>query len=106
MNISARAPAFSHVTATLNGITTIRSQRAQKLLTEEFDVIQDHHTGPFYLFLVSSEAFGFYLDAISNIFLAFVTLQFMFFTEGKSSIVYNLYFSVSNNPFSKFGSVH
>lgn len=75
--ITARAPAFSHVTATLYGITTIRSQHAQKMVAEEFDVIQDQHTGPFYLFLATSEAFGFFLDVISNIFLAFVTLQFL-----------------------------
>lgn len=82
-HILARAPAFSHVTATLNGLTTIRSQRAQKLVETEFDVIQDYHTGPYYLFLVSSEAFGFYLDFISNVFLGFVTLQFLCFRSGE-----------------------
>nr|XP_023011971.1 multidrug resistance-associated protein 4-like [Leptinotarsa decemlineata]XP_023011972.1 multidrug resistance-associated protein 4-like [Leptinotarsa decemlineata] len=74
-----RAPVFSHLSASLNGLPTIRSCNAQKMVTEEFDVLQDQHTSTFVSFLVSSESFGLYLDVISTIFLAMVTLQYMTF---------------------------
>lgn len=36
----ARSPVFSHMSATLNGISTIRSAGAQQRLVKEFDRFQ------------------------------------------------------------------
>ncbi|KAK4879098.1 hypothetical protein RN001_007244 [Aquatica leii] len=77
-----RAPAFSHVSASLSGLTTIRASGAQSMITKEFDEIQDQHTGAWFLFLAASETFGFYLDVISIVFLAIVTFQFLIFDDG------------------------
>ncbi|KAJ8931068.1 hypothetical protein NQ314_016097, partial [Rhamnusium bicolor] len=82
-NPSARAPVFSHISASLYGLPTIRSCDAERMIIREFDLLQDQHTSTFYLILVCSETFGFYLDVISTIFLAFVTFQFMVFRDGK-----------------------
>ncbi|KAF5304472.1 hypothetical protein FQA39_LY09668 [Lamprigera yunnana] len=79
-----RAPAFSHVSASLSGLATIRSSHAQAMITNEFDEIQNQHTQAWFLFLVTSEAFGFYLDIISVIFLALVTFQFLIFDNGNT----------------------
>ncbi|KAJ8935675.1 hypothetical protein NQ314_012696 [Rhamnusium bicolor] len=76
-----RAPVFSHISASLYGMPTIRSCNAEKMITNEFDALQDQHTSTWYMFLVSSEAFGFYLDVISTIFLALVTFQFLIFKD-------------------------
>ncbi|KRT79020.1 ABC transporter ATP-binding protein [Oryctes borbonicus] len=79
-----RAPVFSHVSASMNGLATIRSCKAQYMVSKEFDVLQDQHTTSWYLFLVTTEAFGFYLDIICVIFLAVVTFQFIIFDDGKT----------------------
>ncbi|CAH1981017.1 unnamed protein product [Acanthoscelides obtectus] len=77
-----KAPVFSHTSSTLYGLTTIRSSKAERIITKEFDTLQDQHTSTWFLYLASSEAFGFYLDMISTVFLAFVTFQFLVFQSG------------------------
>nr|CAH7718236.1 unnamed protein product [Callosobruchus chinensis] len=77
-----KAPVFSHTSSTLYGLTTIRSSKAEKIITKEFDTLQDQHTSTWFLYLASSETFGFYLDIISTMFLAFVTFQFLVFESG------------------------
>ncbi|KAJ8963683.1 hypothetical protein NQ317_014996, partial [Molorchus minor] len=76
-----RAPLFTYISASFYGLPTIRSSKAQGMVAEEFDILQDRHTGAWYLFLVCSESFGFFLDVISTLFLTLVTLQFMFFNN-------------------------
>ncbi|XP_018576132.1 probable multidrug resistance-associated protein lethal(2)03659 isoform X2 [Anoplophora glabripennis] len=78
---TTKAPVFSHISATLYGMPTIRSSKAERMITREFDVLQDQHTSTWFMFFVSSEAFGFFLDIISTIFLAMVTYQFLIFRD-------------------------
>lgn len=80
--VLARAPVFSHVSASMDGLTTIRACGAQYMVSKEFDVLQDQHTSSWYLFLATTETFGFYLDVICVIFLAVVTFQFLIFDDG------------------------
>ncbi|XP_050504204.1 ATP-binding cassette subfamily C member 4 [Diabrotica virgifera virgifera] len=92
----SRAPVFSHISASLYGITTIRASNAEKMITTEFDILQDQHTSTWYLFIVSSTAFGFYLDVMSCFFLAIVTYQFLLFrTENTLSANVGLVISQS-----------
>ncbi|EFA04157.2 ATP-binding cassette sub-family C member 4 [Tribolium castaneum] len=77
-----RAPVFSHVSASLYGLPTIRAASAQNMIIKEFDLLQDQHTGSWFMFIASSEAFGLYLDIISTVFLAIVTYQFLIFDDG------------------------
>ncbi|XP_060517596.1 ATP-binding cassette sub-family C member 4-like [Cylas formicarius] len=78
---TTRAPVFSHVSASLYGLSTIRAFNAQDIVVNEFDVLQDQHTGTWFLFGAISESLGFYLDVISTIFLALVTFQFLIFGD-------------------------
>ncbi|CAG9768844.1 unnamed protein product [Ceutorhynchus assimilis] len=78
---ATRAPVFSHVSASLYGMPIIRAFKAQSLIVEEFDSLQDQHTGTWFLFGATSESLGFYLDVISTIFLAFTTFQFLLFGD-------------------------
>ncbi|XP_066255286.1 ATP-binding cassette subfamily C member 4-like [Euwallacea similis] len=78
---ATRAPVFSHVSASLYGLPTIRAFKAQNLIVQEFDALQDQHTGTWFLFGATSESLGFYLDIISTIFLAFTTFQFLIFGD-------------------------
>ncbi|GLV41553.1 uncharacterized protein CBL_06782 [Carabus blaptoides fortunei] len=72
-----RSPVFSHVSASLDGLTTIRASGAQFLLQKEFDTHQDLHTRSWFLIIGTQSAFGFCLDLISVLFLAIVTFSFM-----------------------------
>lgn len=76
---SARSPIYSHLSASLNGLTTIRSFGAQIVLVKEFDKIQDLHSSAFYLFISTSRAFGYWLDLFCVLYIAVVTVSFLEF---------------------------
>lgn len=80
-----RSPVFTHLNATLQGLTTIRAYGAQSILGKEFDKHQDYHTSAWFMYIAASSAFGFYLDVLCFMFTAFVTFSFLTFGEGKSS---------------------
>ncbi|XP_072396584.1 ATP-binding cassette sub-family C member 4-like isoform X2 [Diabrotica undecimpunctata] len=75
----ANSPIFSHLSASLNGIKTIRSSNAEKMLISEFDSLKDQHTSTFYSFLVSSVALGLYLDLLSSTLTTIISAQFLLF---------------------------
>lgn len=70
------------MTASLNGLTTIRAFGAQEILTFEFDQHQDLHSSAFYMFLGCNRTFGFWLDMHCVVFIGFVTLSFLFIGTG------------------------
>lgn len=74
---AARSPVFTHLSATLNGLSTIRAFDAQKVLIEEFDNHQDLHSGCWYMFITTSSAFGLSLDIICMVLVAIVTFFFL-----------------------------
>ncbi|XP_059049399.1 ATP-binding cassette subfamily C member 4-like [Achroia grisella] len=78
-----RSPVFSHLNASLQGITTIRAFGAQEALIREFDNHQDLHSSAWYLFIASSRAFGFWLDLVCVAYIAMVTLSFLVFGQNE-----------------------
>ncbi|XP_044752072.1 probable multidrug resistance-associated protein lethal(2)03659 isoform X2 [Coccinella septempunctata] len=72
-----RSPVFSHINATLNGLTTIRAFEAQDILTKEFDNHQDLHSSAWFSFIATSRAFGYWLDLICIIYIILVTFSFL-----------------------------
>ncbi|PNF15053.1 Multidrug resistance-associated protein 9 [Cryptotermes secundus] len=74
---TTRSPVFSHLSASLNGLSTIRASQAQEMVIKEFDNHQDLHTSTWFLTLETSAAFGFWLDCISVTFTAVVSLSFL-----------------------------
>ncbi|XP_022162518.1 probable multidrug resistance-associated protein lethal(2)03659 isoform X2 [Myzus persicae] len=72
-----RSPVYGYLNASLQGLTTIRAFEAEDILCKEFDGHQDLHSSTWYLFITSSEAFGFALDMICFIYICILTLSFL-----------------------------
>ncbi|PNF34508.1 hypothetical protein B7P43_G10749 [Cryptotermes secundus] len=72
-----RSPVFSHLSASLQGLTTIRASGAQALLEKEFDSLQDMHSSVWYIYIASNRAFGLWLDVVCSVYIGLVTLSFL-----------------------------
>lgn len=81
--LSARSPVFTHLNATLQGLTTIRAYGAQDILRREFDKHQDLHSSAWYMYIAASSAFGFVLDICCFVFTALVTFNFLLISDSK-----------------------
>ncbi|XP_013098645.2 probable multidrug resistance-associated protein lethal(2)03659 isoform X1 [Stomoxys calcitrans] len=75
-----RSPIYSHLGASLNGLSTIRAFGAQQVLIEEFDNYQDLHSSGYFMFLSTSRAFGYWLDCCCVLYIAIITLSFFLFS--------------------------
>ncbi|XP_046598085.1 ATP-binding cassette sub-family C member 4-like isoform X1 [Neodiprion lecontei] len=80
----AKSPMFSHVTSTLDGLTTIRSRgtAVESMLRKEFDRLQDEHTRASYLTIAGASVFGLTLDICSVILIACVCFSFILMDDG------------------------
>lgn len=81
---TAKSPVFSLINSSLPGLLTIRSCRAQSIVSREFDSRQNDHTAAHYLVLVTSSAFGFWLDVVSIGFLAIVAYNFILLKDSQT----------------------
>lgn len=72
-----RSPVFSHLTATISGLSTIRARNIQQELSEEFDNLQDVHSAVWQLTISSNNACGLWLDTVSTGFIACVAFSFI-----------------------------
>ncbi|KAF7996691.1 hypothetical protein HCN44_002337 [Aphidius gifuensis] len=70
-----RSPVFSHLNATMQGLSTIRSFGADKVLINEFDQHQDLHSSAWYIFITSSRAFALWSDIFCLFYIALVLLS-------------------------------
>lgn len=80
---SARSPIFSHMNATLQGLSTVRGFKAEAILEKEFHEHQDHNTSAWYLFMSATRGFAVWLDMICVVYIGFVTYSFLLFAIGK-----------------------
>ena len=83
-----KSPVFSQLTSSLNGLTTIRAFKAEDMLTQEFDHIQDVHSSAWYAYLGTTRWFGVYLDWIVVVYLACCVASFFLFADGTISRVF------------------
>ncbi|CAH1105165.1 unnamed protein product [Psylliodes chrysocephalus] len=74
----ARSPIFTHLAASLQGLTTIRAFRAEQILTKEFDHFQDDYSSAYYMFLTINRGFGFWLDLHCIVFIGLVVISILF----------------------------
>ncbi|XP_013195016.2 ATP-binding cassette sub-family C member 4 [Amyelois transitella] len=73
----SRSPVFSHMSATMAGITTVRACGAEEMLRRQFDDKQDVHTSAWYLTLVTNTAFSIWLSLISALYVIIASYAFL-----------------------------
>ncbi|XP_031638154.1 multidrug resistance-associated protein 4-like, partial [Contarinia nasturtii] len=82
LEASTKSPVFTHVLATLKGLSIVRAFQAESILREEFERHQNLNTGAYTMFLGTSYAFGLWLDMIVLLFIGVVLYVFLVVNEG------------------------
>lgn len=82
-----RSPVFTHLNATINGLTTIRAFGAENILRDEFDKYQDGHTSAWFMFIAASSAFGLIMDMLCFGFITLVTFSFLIFANSNNVLL-------------------
>lgn len=73
------SPILAHTNATLQGLSTIRSFKAQQHVEEELNIRQDLLTSTIFSYFGSAIAFAFWLDVVNISYISIVTLSFLVF---------------------------
>ncbi|KAF5303208.1 hypothetical protein FQA39_LY10121 [Lamprigera yunnana] len=74
-----RSPVIGHLNATLDGLTTIRANRAESILKKEFEKHLDLYSSARHMNIFTSRAFGFYTDLIAGVYVVMIILVFLSF---------------------------
>ncbi|XP_050502056.1 probable multidrug resistance-associated protein lethal(2)03659 isoform X1 [Diabrotica virgifera virgifera] len=78
-----RSPVYSHLTASLQGLTTIRAFKAQDILAVEFDNLQNIHSAAFFMYLGATRTFAFWLDFFCVVYIGLVLVALLVVKEEK-----------------------
>lgn len=70
------------MTASVQGLSTIRASLAQDTLSKEFDDHQDLHSSAWFLYITSNIAFAFYLQGLCAIIVLAVVLSLILTDRG------------------------
>lgn len=73
---------FTHTTASIEGLSTIRAFKAEHLLRREFDGHQDANTSAWFLFVATSRGFAFWLDFFCVVYVICVIYSFLVLGSG------------------------
>ncbi|XP_063924666.1 ATP-binding cassette sub-family C member 4-like [Zophobas morio] len=82
---TTKSHVLAHVTATVQGLATIRASGAQEVLSREFDKHQELHTSASYLLTALYCALGFWTDLLSAIYVGVVTFGFLLIPNDASA---------------------
>ncbi|XP_072300703.1 ATP-binding cassette sub-family C member 4-like isoform X3 [Eucyclogobius newberryi] len=79
---TTRSPVFSHLSSSLQGLTTIRAFKVHQNFQQMFDDYQDLHSEAWFLFLATSRWFAIRLDAICSIFVTITAFGCIYLRDG------------------------
>lgn len=81
---TAKSPSFTHFTATLSGLSTVRAYKVEDTLRNQFDNHQDAHSACWFIYMSALSAFSFFIDVLCVIFISCVIFYYMIFDTGAS----------------------
>ncbi|KAM9709908.1 ATP-binding cassette sub-family C member 4-like [Menidia menidia] len=79
---TTRSPVFSHLSSSLQGLSTIRAFRVQQRFQQMFDEFQDLHSASWFLFLTTSRWFAVRLDGICSVFVTITAFGCLYLRDG------------------------
>ena len=100
---SARSPVYSHISATIQGLSSIRAFHEENKVLNKFHFYQNEHTKAWYMKIVTSRWFGMRIDLIGSSFLTIITLSSIPLADSKY-IHYNRYMHCIHIAISNFRS--
>ena len=80
---AARSPLYSHISSTIQGLSTIRAYREQRRFLNNLHFYQNEHTKGWYTILTTNRWFGMRLDMFGAVFIAFLVFISIPLTDGK-----------------------
>ncbi|KAH0818467.1 hypothetical protein GEV33_004324 [Tenebrio molitor] len=88
MEGTRRSPIFTHLVASVQGLSVIRASNAQKILQEEFDSHQDRHSSCFYLYKALYFAFAFWTEVTCSLYNVVLIYSLLYFENGSYTLIY------------------
>ena len=88
LEASSKAPLFSQLSSTFDGLITVRASQAGQKLMNEFEKKLDLHSSVYFAFTSSTRWLTLALDLTGNVFLALCTLSFLV-SNGKNLLNLN-----------------
>ncbi|XP_029968450.1 multidrug resistance-associated protein 4-like [Salarias fasciatus] len=79
---TTRSPVFSHLSCSLQGLSTIRAFKAQQRFQQMFDEYQDLHSEAWFLFLTTSRWLAVRLDGICSVFVTIISFGCVYLRDG------------------------
>ena len=71
----ARSPLYSHISATIQGLSCIRAFHEESRFLNKFHYYQNEHTKASYMKIVASRWFGIRIDLIGSLFLTMIAFS-------------------------------
>ena len=68
----ARSPLYSHISATIQGLSCIRAFHEQQKFINKFHYYQNEHTKAWYIKIMASRWFGMRIDLTGSLFLTMI----------------------------------
>lgn len=84
---NARSPVYSHLSRTLQGVTTIRAFGQEQAFVMIFDRLQDNHTASWYLFVSCQTWLAVIVDVVSCFLIGSISLCFFYLDHVEPAIV-------------------
>ncbi|KAL3285858.1 hypothetical protein HHI36_000378 [Cryptolaemus montrouzieri] len=75
LEASLMGPILTHVSATIEGLTTIRSSAAENFMIKEFDAHQDRLLSSWYMYCCVLNAFSLFIDSMAFVFISAVIIS-------------------------------
>ncbi|XP_019738045.1 multidrug resistance-associated protein 4-like isoform X2 [Hippocampus comes] len=95
LEATTRSPVFSHLSSSLQGLSTIRAFKVQQRFQEMFDSYQDLHSEAWFLFLTTSRWLAVRLDGICSIFITFTAFGCLYFDMDPGAVGLALSYAVT-----------